>query len=117
MIRNSPGEIFRWLLISRCDISHGSGISLRPGVMRVINGNIGAARAFVIAVAFSPQGLELKEDARSSSQRRMNLPFGRLSSVPNPLLVYCKTKFTCNLNNMRSYHGSPDWLCSPGFRG
>jgi hypothetical protein len=48
-IRNWHFEIFRWLPIGRCDIDHGSGKALsgakRPGVMRAIKGNIGAAAA------------------------------------------------------------------------
>jgi hypothetical protein len=48
-IRNWQFEIFRWLPIGRCDIGHGSGrsglVAKRPGVMRAIKGNIGAARA------------------------------------------------------------------------
>jgi len=48
-IRNSHFEIFRWLPIGRCDIGHGSGnsglVAKRPGVMRAIKGNIGAATA------------------------------------------------------------------------
>jgi hypothetical protein len=48
-IRNWQFEIFRWLPIGRCDIGHGSGhsglVAKRPGVMRAIKGNIGAAWA------------------------------------------------------------------------
>jgi len=48
-IRNWHFEIFRWLPIGRCDIGHGSGhgglVAKRPGLMRAIKGNIGAARA------------------------------------------------------------------------
>jgi hypothetical protein len=48
-IRNSHSLIFRWLPIGRCEVSHGSGKALRgakrPGLMRAIKGNIGAAKA------------------------------------------------------------------------
>lgn len=40
--------------------------STRPGVMRVIKGNIGAATGFNLDVLFSPQARDLEEDARSS---------------------------------------------------
>jgi hypothetical protein len=51
--RNSQSLIFRWLPIGRCEVDHGSGQGTpqgafgakRPGVMRAIKGNIGAARA------------------------------------------------------------------------
>jgi hypothetical protein len=48
-IRNSQSLIFRWLPIGRCEVGHGSGKALRgakrPGLMRAIKGNIGAAKA------------------------------------------------------------------------
>ncbi|WP_334479656.1 hypothetical protein [Bradyrhizobium algeriense] len=52
-IRNWHFEIFTWLPIGRCDAGHGSGQSThnapsgakRPGVMRAIKGDIGAAAA------------------------------------------------------------------------
>src|SRR5215217_3159527 len=52
-IRNSHSQIFRWLPIGRCEVGHSSGQSThntpsgakRPGVMRAIKGDIGAAAA------------------------------------------------------------------------
>ena len=47
-------------------VQRNNPLQPRPGVMRVINGNIGAAAGFNLDVLFSPQGRELELDARSS---------------------------------------------------
>jgi hypothetical protein len=47
MIRNSAREFFKWLLIGRYDVRHGSrDIATLGGVMGEISGNIGAIPAF-----------------------------------------------------------------------
>jgi hypothetical protein len=43
--------------------------------MGVIKGNIGAARAIIPDVLFSPQGRGRQEDATSSHLRERNSPF------------------------------------------
>jgi hypothetical protein len=43
--------------------------------MRPINGNIGAARAFIPGMVLSPQGRRSKEDARSSGLAEKDLAF------------------------------------------
>jgi hypothetical protein len=67
MIRNLDREIFKWLLICRCDVRHGSRrAQSRPEAMGGASGKIGAVWFRKAAVAFSPHRLGSKEDARNS---------------------------------------------------
>jgi hypothetical protein len=73
-IRNWHFEIFTWLPIGRCDIGHGSGPQ-RPGVMRIIKGDIGATPDNCDNRFFSPQARRSKEDAKSSALAEKDLTF------------------------------------------
>jgi hypothetical protein len=120
MIRNSHSEIFKWLPIGRVDDCHGSvERSLNApdnsgtGFMGAIKGDIGAIRAITAAAVFSPQGRGSKEDATSAPERRRISPFLTGGSLPPRYRLYVQQKFSCNLNEMRSNHGSPDWRARP----
>src|SRR5207302_3370784 len=90
------------------------------GVMEIIKGNIGAIGgftaigAFTVIVVFSSQGRGSKEGARSSLLWENDLPFCSQAVHLAALAEYIGVcKFPCNLNDMRSSHGTSDWRCRP----
>ena len=117
-IRNSDREFFRWLPIcrfARPSSVRRTGGRRDGGHKRQYRGNPDFCRPCGL---FAARSAGSKEDARSSRSREKDLPFfsnRSLERLPPPILE--ETNLPCNLNDMRSKHGSPDWRCGPGFRG
>jgi hypothetical protein len=81
--------------------------------MRVIKGNIGADRAFIPDVLFSPQGADDKKMLGIPTHGEgSHLLRERVHITPTNPYTF-QDELSCKLNEMRSNHGTPDWRNRP----
>jgi hypothetical protein len=88
MIRNLGRDFFKWLLISRCDLDHGSGVSQpRPAGMGPASGNIRAMKLLMPLWFFRRSGAYQKKIPAATPVWRRILSFceGHSAVEPCPL--------------------------------
>src|SRR3954451_563267 len=88
-----------------------------PAAMGRASGNIGAMKALTPLWFFRSSGVCQNKIPAATPIEEGYCPFGLCHSAVAPTLYMEGSEFICNLNDMRSKHGSPDWRCGPGFRG
>ena len=97
----------RWLPL-------GFGRDWRAGVMKAINGDIGAIPISTVTKVFCRSDTDHKKVLMGSMRERIIYP-SRVDPFtwrPVPLILQ-RRKFPCNLKDMELSHGTSDWRCRP----
>ena len=117
MIRNLDREIFKWLLIRRSEVRHGSE-NTKPD--RVFGGDkrrYRGGRANHVRCDFFAAAARLNRRCYQFHFAEKDLSFLLPPVHLRGFTPYsADDEFPCNLNDMRTKNGSPDWRPRPGFR-
>src|SRR5947209_9681182 len=89
----------------------------RSARMGHARGNIGAAILLMALWFFRRAAAYQKKILGATPAEEGYCPFGAAISALAPFLYAKHRIFICNLNDMRSKHGSSDWRCASGLRG